>query len=609
MADETAQLISALEVLRIELRRALLPLPVPGAGVATVALAAAIEQLDDYVLPRLRSLDAPLLSVVGGSTGSGKSTLVNSLVGRPITKPGVLRPTTRHPILVHHPGEERWFADDRVLPKLPRISAATPPGELPGAEEIFGLRLVADPAVPAGLVLLDAPDLDSVSGANRELAAILMAAADLWIFVTTAARYADAVPWAALRAAVARNAAIALVLNRVPGEAVGAVSEHLRAILATEGLAQAPLFVVPEVPLEEELIPAAEIAPITKWLHGLAADTAVRQAVAKRTLDGAIAALVATSDVIADAAHAQTTTAARLRAMVSPPFHRAATRVLEVSADGSLLRGEVLARWQDFVGSGELFQKMESTIARWRDRLAATARGEEAAPERVTEAIETGLARVLIEAMSTACEQVDGAWRSDPAGQLLLGEDDLAVPPRWAPELASQLVAQWQADVLALIREEGGDRRQTARMLALGVNGFALTLMVLVFSATGGLTGAEVGIAGGGSLLAHKVLEAVFSEDGVRRMSAEARSRLSERVAEYFEQGAVQFYTRLDDLHLSADTPAILRGAAAAVEELRDPTSAGAALPAVPLRAVPGEATESAPFGWLDAVRRWLRGS
>ena len=36
-----------------------------------------VEQVDDYLLPRLEQLDAPLLTVVGGSTGAGKSTLVN----------------------------------------------------------------------------------------------------------------------------------------------------------------------------------------------------------------------------------------------------------------------------------------------------------------------------------------------------------------------------------------------------------------------------------------------------------------------------------------------------------------------------------------------------
>ena len=63
-----------------------------------------VAQIDDYLLPRLRSMDAPLLMVVGGSTGAGKSTLVNSLVGADVSPAGVLRPTTRAPVLVCHPG-------------------------------------------------------------------------------------------------------------------------------------------------------------------------------------------------------------------------------------------------------------------------------------------------------------------------------------------------------------------------------------------------------------------------------------------------------------------------------------------------------------------------
>ena len=43
--------------------------------------------------------------------------------------------------------------------------------------------------------MLDTPDIDSVELANHELAGQLLGAADLWLFVTTAARYADAVRW------------------------------------------------------------------------------------------------------------------------------------------------------------------------------------------------------------------------------------------------------------------------------------------------------------------------------------------------------------------------------------------------------------------------------
>ena len=71
-----------------------LPLPLPGAEEQRKVADEIIRQLDDYVMPRLETIDAPLLAVVGGSTGAGKSTLVNSLVGREVSAPGVIRPTT-----------------------------------------------------------------------------------------------------------------------------------------------------------------------------------------------------------------------------------------------------------------------------------------------------------------------------------------------------------------------------------------------------------------------------------------------------------------------------------------------------------------------------------
>ncbi len=172
-----------------------------------------VAQIDDYLLPRLRSMDAPLLMVVGGSTGAGKSTLVNSLVGASVSPAGVLRPTTRAPVLVCHPDDLPWFEDDRILPGMSRTTGA-PAG--PG-----GLELAPTPALRAGLALLDSPDIDSVVEANRALSRQLLAAADAWLFVTTAARYADAVPWELLQAAADRGTALSLVLDRVAPESAG----------------------------------------------------------------------------------------------------------------------------------------------------------------------------------------------------------------------------------------------------------------------------------------------------------------------------------------------------------------------------------------------------
>src|SRR4051794_32852268 len=105
----TASLVAALTELRAGLAGVLLPLNLPDADRARDAARQAVAQLDDYLLPRLGRLDAPLLVVVGGSTGAGKSTLVNSLVRAPVSAPGVLRPTTRSPTLVCHPDDATWF--------------------------------------------------------------------------------------------------------------------------------------------------------------------------------------------------------------------------------------------------------------------------------------------------------------------------------------------------------------------------------------------------------------------------------------------------------------------------------------------------------------------
>src|SRR3954469_17017785 len=165
-----AAVSDALVLLGDRLRAGTLDLEVPGAREARRALDEIVAQIDDYLLPRLTSMEAPLLMVVGGSTGAGKSTLVNSLVGAPVSPSGVLRPTTRSPVLVCHPDDLRWFEDDRILPAMSRPAArAAGPG---------GLERAPTDGLPPGVALPASPDIGSVADENRALARQLLAAAD-----------------------------------------------------------------------------------------------------------------------------------------------------------------------------------------------------------------------------------------------------------------------------------------------------------------------------------------------------------------------------------------------------------------------------------------------
>ncbi len=551
--------------LRTALQRARLPLETLGVGEHRASRAEIVDQLEDYVLPRLLRIDAPLLAVVGGSTGAGKSTLVNSVVGDRVSETGVLRPTTRSPVLVHHPEDGAWFREQRILPDLERTTRATTD---PGA-----LQLVASPVIPQGLALLDAPDIDSVVETNRALAAQLLAAADLWLFVTSAARYADQVPWGLLKQAAERSAAVAVVLDRTAPEALPEVSGHLARMLLTRGLKDSPLFTVAEATLDDRgLLPAAAVAEIRGWLVELGADVEARNGVVRQTLAGAVRTIARRTDDLADACQAQTDLAARLRHDVEVAYDQALADIAAASADGTLLRGEVLARWQDFVGTGEILRALESRVSWLRDRVSNAVRGKPQQAQRVTVAVESGLQTLVLEHAEAAAERADASWRSVVAGQQVLEDAqgvDLSRASRDFRASAERMVRDWQAGVLEMVRAEGGDRRSTARFLAYGLNGLSVALMVVVFASTGGVTGAEVGIAGGSAVVGQKLLEAVFGDQAVRRLAREARADLTRRVAELMDQERRRYLVLLDSLGLPTDVAEELRALARTVDDLR----------------------------------------
>ncbi|MFF2845688.1 dynamin family protein [Streptomyces sp. NPDC058001] len=408
--DVRPQLLDALSALRERVAAARFPLPLPGAPRARANRRELLAQLDDYLVPRLKAPEAPLLAVIGGSTGAGKSTLVNSLVGRQVSEAGVLRPTTRVPVLVCHPDDHHWFSGMRVLPDLTRVWAPPqdsltvgPYGVRPtaarGARAATErqLRIETATALPVGLALLDAPDIDSLVAENRVLAAQLICAADIWVMVTTAARYADAVPWHLLRTAKEYNATLVSVLDRVPHQVVSEVSRQYGALLTKAGLGDVPRFTVPELPESAGgggLLPSTAVAPLRAWLtHRVQEPTARAQALV-RTANGVIDSLRARVPELAGAVAAQHAAAVRLTAVAEETYESEHARVKGRLKGGAVLSGDALKRWRSYpldCGAGELLDALVESLGalllcgvtaaderideRWRPESAAGAPG------------------------------------------------------------------------------------------------------------------------------------------------------------------------------------------------------------------------------------------
>ncbi|MEV0278378.1 dynamin family protein [Streptomyces sp. NPDC050610] len=390
--DVRPRLLDALSALRDRVDAARFPLPLPGAARARLSRVELLAQLDDYLVPRLRAPEAPLLAVVGGSTGAGKSTLVNSLVGRRVTAAGVLRPTTRTPVLVCHPDDHHWFAGLRVLPQLSRVwmpaqdTAASyargegrrrEPGPEEGGEGAYeedgappALRIEADDALPRGLALLDAPDIDSLVTRNRELAAELICAADVWVLVTTASRYADAVPWHLLRTAKEYDVTLVTVLDRVPHQVAADVSRQYASMLSAAGLGSVPRFTIPELPESagggSGLLPATAVAALRAWLTHRAQDPEARTAAAARTAAGVVASLRSRMPALAGASAAQHAAAVRLMQRVEGAYEAAGERVRREIAAGETLAGDALTHWHSHPRDstpGELLAALTESLA------------------------------------------------------------------------------------------------------------------------------------------------------------------------------------------------------------------------------------------------------
>ena len=172
-----------------------------------------------------------------------------------------------------------------------------------------------------------------------------------------------------LRQASKRSTALAVVLNRVPPEAIDEVTTHLREMLDEAELTDAMLFSIPEAPLDNGRIPSEAIGSLTSWLDTLISSAENRSVMVRQTLDGTLATLGPRVETIAAHLDAQTAATAELRQAVDRSYTLATDQVAEGLSGGAILRGEVIDRWQELVGTGDIMSALQSRIGWVRDRL------------------------------------------------------------------------------------------------------------------------------------------------------------------------------------------------------------------------------------------------
>ncbi len=174
-------------------------------------------------------------TVVGffGATGSGKSSLFNAVTGRELARAAATRPTTSVPMA----GVWQAEGSDDLLDWL-QIPERHQLDEPLGTSKTGLLRRRS--GVASGLILVDLPDFDSTTAANRETAERLAGQVDVLVWVLDPQKYADAAVHHEFIRPLAAYAGVTLVvLNQIDlldSSDRTAVIESLRGILEADGL-------------------------------------------------------------------------------------------------------------------------------------------------------------------------------------------------------------------------------------------------------------------------------------------------------------------------------------------------------------------------------------
>ncbi|XCB29669.1 GTPase domain-containing protein [Arcanobacterium hippocoleae] len=489
------------------------PLVMPGSRELLESQKTLLTQLQTRILPQFAAQEFPAIVVFGGSSGTGKSTLVNSLLGEEITAASVIRPTTTRPILAVHPQDQNTIMHHPLAK--------------------FADVVLSENAV-AGIALVDAPDFDTVNEDNQEISRRLLESADLWIFTTTASRYGDAKAWQTLELANQRGLTCAVVLNRLPQRANLAVREDIRKRLITVNLAGTPLFLVPDHSPMRGLLPDGSVAELKNWL-ALLAQTKLSELVAERTTDALIPALRNELTIIADGIEAQANALTDLKdkaieASVSP-----LEKLTGNVRAGRFGQGAPAASWLALASTGGTLAQMAAAAGK-NPNLFQSSQNKRKLRDNafvtLFDSVAAGVQSALLQALISTRTRIEAEWENDVVTtEKFVKEAHERVNP---DSLSKQALKRWKTAVYSL----------------------ALSCKQNKWLSPAG-TAAFIGAAAGGVAGVSKLAVQFGLESDVRQ----ARKILAASAKQAVEMLVGEYLATLDQVHIPDTTALKLRAA------------------------------------------------
>ena len=295
---------------------------------------------------------------------------------------------------------------------------------------------------------------------------------------------------------------------------------------------------------------------------------------------------------LAAQAQTQLTLRRELAQAVRSAYDAGLAEIDQAARDGSLVQGEVLARWQDFAGTGDLMRTLQVR----RGRSSASKAKKKRLPARagaLRAALRTSLESLITATSARAAEHAVSRLQEHPAGEALLSElaaaaeagrsaasdylalaladlgltdkasrepappadaEALARPSHELPAQARQLVRGWQDRVLELVQAENVTKRSIARVVSFDHEPLALVLMISVLGtraparAADGAAGADAsaGSADGVGAGPEQLLSSLFGSGQLRDLTSRARQDLHDRVATVFDAELARFSQVID---------------------------------------------------------------